>query len=476
MSLPPADGYHSEPTTTAERTRSRISSRRLHQQPLHTHQDLDLLLRRLRERQQSADQSPSPSPSSASRHNMDDMREMLRAFASAGLGSTLRSYDGSTPVDYFLAEYESVCEDMGQEEQTCLRILRRALEGPALIFFREKLSEDQQQDRVTSVAEWKQRLRDKFTKQYDVQCMQIKARKMKDTETASEFVSAIKLMAKQLNPPFSEARILEVLRDNCLPRYRTLINIADISTVDQFDQKLSRLMATEVPLALTDAAPRASAPSQATTLALQSQGSSRYPSDGARQERRSNQDYQSSSHPQHQPRYFGSGRGRPPNQSGGRGRGRGSGFHQGQRHPSAYSVGPPVPVYGPGRGSRPPHPGAWYPGQAWEPQQWRSQEYATYSSWFPPPPAPWQQQPVGPVPGWRPWPPTPPQQPPPAWRQWSPASQSPPQPVQRETRAIAYTVEQAPASVPSDPCTEAQPETQQESTGEANFGFFSDSY
>ena len=259
------------------------------------------------------------------RHIMaeQDLNLLIQALAGAGLGSSLQPFDGRTPVDFFLAELTSVCEDMGNQENLCIRILRRALRGRALLFFQEKLAADQQANHVATLADWKQRLKAEFTKAYDVQCSEIRARKMKEGESATDYVNAIKMMAKQVDPPFSDAQTLEVLIDNVLPAYREAIQHMDPSSVDKFQKKLSKLIARKA----------SSAPATAVTLTAETQ------------------------HPHHQSgsRFPGAGRGRPFPHDGREQRS--AGYERapgrGSQHPGYGGRGRGHQPVGPGRGQSP---------------------------------------------------------------------------------------------------------------------------
>ena len=74
------------------------------------------------------------------------------------------------------------------------------MEGEAKFFFNQHLQQDEEAGNVASVADWKDRLQTRFAKSFAVQMTEIRGRKMKPNETATEYVDAITRIGKSMQP------------------------------------------------------------------------------------------------------------------------------------------------------------------------------------------------------------------------------------------------------------------------------------
>lgn len=373
----------------------RLRKRRQHRE-VHSDDDIELeflkpvrraprsrLIRNLVQRRELEEQRQRE----AMAQNLADIARLMQA---AGLGRPpLPKFDGTTSVEQFLTLYDSACADMALEGADAIKILREAMEGEAQFFFTQKITSDRAAGNNPNVEEWKQRLRERFSKSYVVQNAELRSRKMKPDESASVYVDTIVRMAKSMNPPLNDEQILITLHDNCLPKYKNIMLSSDPENAERFKSKLSRVMTSwsEEPgvpeqlaaalAKLTEASAQLSA--KAVTGSSSASGSGAAPANttynaalvaqsqsGGDFNQRQHQDtnYQFSGN-RGQANWRGSFRGR------GRGRGgRGNWFGQNWNYNNqSYGYRPPFQsrVY-------------WSPNPRWQQPQWQPQQWGQWNS------------------------------------------------------------------------------------------------
>ena len=238
--------------------------------------------------QQSATAAtPSVQRSRQSRIMNDPDMEAVGVMLQAVMGRpALPKYDGSASIESFLIELSAVHEEMNENEQLSIRLLRQSLEGEAKNFFTQCLKEDKEANNVATVADWIKRLKDRFKQTYEMQYTELKSKKMKGTDTAAKYVDGIVSTAKSLDHPLNTVQQVMLLHENLLPKYKTGMVTMDPATPEQFKLKLGRLMAalqaeevhavdkltdmiTKVTVAAAEKAVAQNQPT-ATTLAIQS--------------------------------------------------------------------------------------------------------------------------------------------------------------------------------------------------------------
>ena len=222
----------------------------------------------------------------------DDGREvfgrLLQAVTSRPILST---YDGKAPVDQFLAELAVIHDDLREDDEICLRVLRQALDGDAKSFFTQMLLADQREQKTATLDEWKERLLKRYTKPYSVQLSELRSRKMRASETACEYVDAVVNLANSMTPPLNDEQLSILLYDNCLPRYKKSLLSMEPHTPDEFMVKLGRLMSVdedeetlvEKLTKLLEKTKTEEKKELATTLAVQQAPMQRQDNDGYRQ-------------------------------------------------------------------------------------------------------------------------------------------------------------------------------------------------
>ena len=155
----------------------------------------------------------------------------------------LTSFDGTTPVEHFICELNQVLDELRNDEDACISMLRRSLKGEAKFLFCDYLVKDQDKSHTASIDEWKDRLRQKFKRRFDIQYREMVARKMKSSESAHQYVSAILTLASSLKPQLPDIQMVMLMQENLLPKYKQMLLLMCPSTPAEFEDKLSTAMA-----------------------------------------------------------------------------------------------------------------------------------------------------------------------------------------------------------------------------------------